>query len=564
MRDMKASVVIDLAGNLTRRAQQYSQSLGRMAQTGSRHFASLNRAATAASDGIDRYGNRAVLAGGAAAFAFKKTFIDTAAEFERFEIILSRLEGSKEKGAQAMDWVSDFAASTPYELAQVTDSFVKLKAYGLDPVKDGLLTTLGDTAAAMGKPIEQAVEAMADAITGENERLKEFGIKARAEGNRIVYEYTANGQTMTKAANKSNRAMIQSTLQAIWNDKYGGAMNDLSQSWGGMTSNLSDQWTRFQNLVMEQGAFKELKGEIGGLLDTLNQMNDDGTLNEKAKVVSDELVAGLRAAKEVGTGLYEVLSAVGKAVSFIAEQTGGYANLAKILATIYLANKALRIGGGLAKGIGGVLGKGGAKGAAAAGGFGGRGLTPATPLYVQMVSMPLDAMGADTGKKPGKSTRRTRGGRLNRLGASIGRYGGKALSVASKAAVPLAVAGGAYQAYNIATDDSMTAKQKAVAGSELAGGMAGGALGMKLGAAIGTAILPGIGTALGAALGGLGGYVAGEWAGGETAEAVTGGSMQGELKITIDSEGRPTVKQLESNSRLALDVDTGMSMGVVG
>ena len=29
----------------------------------------------------------------------------------------------------------------------------------------------------MGKPVLQAVEAISDAITGENERLKEFGIK---------------------------------------------------------------------------------------------------------------------------------------------------------------------------------------------------------------------------------------------------------------------------------------------------------------------------------------------------------------------------------------------------
>lgn len=89
-----------------------------------------------------------------------------------------------------MAWIGDFAATTPYDLAQVTESFIQLKAYGLDPVQNGLLRTLGDTSAAMGKPIEQAVEAIADAVTGENERLKEFGIKARVEGDEIVYAYT--------------------------------------------------------------------------------------------------------------------------------------------------------------------------------------------------------------------------------------------------------------------------------------------------------------------------------------------------------------------------------------
>lgn len=103
------------------------------------------------------------------------------------------------------DWVSDFAAKTPYELAQVNAAFVKLRAYGLDP-RNGLLKTLGDTSAAMGKPIMQSVEAIADAITGENERLKEFGIKGSKKKGLVTYEYTDKlGNQRTKSVDSSNR-----------------------------------------------------------------------------------------------------------------------------------------------------------------------------------------------------------------------------------------------------------------------------------------------------------------------------------------------------------------------
>ncbi len=88
-------------------------------------------------------------------------------------------------------------------------------------------------------------------------------------------------------------------------------------------------------------------------------------------------------------------------------------------------------------------------------------------------------------------------------------------------AIPLAaVAGGAYQAYDIATsqkpmldkvDDSLA----------LAGGVGGGLAGAKLGAVIGTDILPGIGTAIGGALGGLGGYLAGEYGGDKFGDWIT-------------------------------------------
>lgn len=246
-------------------------------------------------------------AGAGMAAVFKSQFVDTAAQFEKFGLILETLEGSSDKAKQSMAWVSDFAAKTPYDLSQVMESFVKLKAYGLDPMNKGLLQTLGDTSAAMGKDLMQAVEAIADAMTGENERLKEFGIKAKKEGNRIVYEYTANGKTMRKAANANNRAMIQDTLQAIWNEKYGGAMDKLSKSWSGMTSNLGDQWTRFKVMVMESGAFEWLKGRLAELLKQIDDMAKSGELKALAEAIGTKIVNGLKAAWEAGQQFVQFL-----------------------------------------------------------------------------------------------------------------------------------------------------------------------------------------------------------------------------------------------------------------
>ena len=101
-------------------------------------------------------------------------FVNTAQSFEKYQTILKTTEGSAQAAEKSMQWISEFAVKTPYELDETTDAFVRLRAYGLDPT-NGLLQTLGDTSAAMGKPLMQAVEAIADAITGENERLKKFG-----------------------------------------------------------------------------------------------------------------------------------------------------------------------------------------------------------------------------------------------------------------------------------------------------------------------------------------------------------------------------------------------------
>jgi len=65
---------------------------------------------------------------------------------------------------------------TPYP-TEVTDAFVKLKAYGIDP-QAGALLAAGNAASAMGKGLNQAVEAIADAQTelaeGSNPQAKEL------------------------------------------------------------------------------------------------------------------------------------------------------------------------------------------------------------------------------------------------------------------------------------------------------------------------------------------------------------------------------------------------------
>lgn len=281
----------------------------------------------------------AVVAGAAAAagYGFKKYFLDVGAEFERFETILTTTEGSAEKARASMAWISGFASKTPYDLATVTEAFVKMRAYGLDPT-NGLLQTLGDTSAAMGKDVIQAVEAMADAVNGENERLKEFGIKAAKEGNKIVYTYTnAAGQQMRQVVDANNREMITSTLQAIFNEKYAGAMDKLSTTWGGMLSNVGDQWTRFANMVMEAGVFDFLKDQLGGALNQLNAWAADGTMKAWAESTGAAIL-------DFGRGVVEVGKAVAAGVVIVKDFVGGWQNLGIALGALAFAPLMISIG----------------------------------------------------------------------------------------------------------------------------------------------------------------------------------------------------------------------------
>lgn len=212
-----------------------------------------------------------------------QSFISTAGQFEQYAVSLKVLTGSAQNAGKALEWVKDFTAKTPYTLNETMDAFIRLKAYGIDATS-GSLKTLGDTAAAMGKPLMSAVEAMADALTGENERLKEFGIRASKSGDMVAYSWRDSSGKAKEAIIKNNSEIIQSTLEAIFNEKYAGMMDEQSKTWVGMVSNLEDTWTSFKDqIARDSGAFETAKETIASMTQALQGQNE--TVNKYLPII---------------------------------------------------------------------------------------------------------------------------------------------------------------------------------------------------------------------------------------------------------------------------------------
>lgn len=272
----------------------------------------------------------AMVGGGIAA---TMPMLNKTAEFEGYQSVLKVLEGSSEKAKASMAWIETFATRTPYELNEVTAAFVQLRSYGMDPTS-GLMNTLGDTAAAMNKPVMDAVEAMADAVTGENERLKTFGIKARAEGDLFHYDFTdKNGKQQVLSALKDDRKGIEQVLRRIWDGKFAGAQEEKAKTWTGVVSNLSDQWSKFQRMIMNSGPFEKLKGHLVSLLDKLNAMEADGSLQKWASTIGGKMVEAIDHVSAFGKKLYGMAITVQQTVAPLAAYVGGWDNLAIAVAT---------------------------------------------------------------------------------------------------------------------------------------------------------------------------------------------------------------------------------------
>jgi len=173
--------------------------------------------------------------------------IRTNQEMQTLKSSLVTVTGSTEAAREAFKKLENFAITTPFDLNEWTQGFIKMKALGLDP-SEAALTSYGNTAAAMGKSLNQMVEAVADAATGEFERLKEFGIRARKEGESI--KFTFQGVT-TEVAN--NADAITGYLQTIGNQNFGGAMADQMNNLTPAFSNMRQAFASLAVAIGEAG-----------------------------------------------------------------------------------------------------------------------------------------------------------------------------------------------------------------------------------------------------------------------------------------------------------------------
>lgn len=207
--------------------------------------------------------------------------VDSQRNFDKLNSGLITMTGSAENAAKAFSVLQQFAKETPYGLNQAVEGFTKLVALGLNPSKEALIS-YGNTAAAMGKDLNQMIEAVADASTFEFERLKEFGIKSSQQADTV--SLTFRGVTTTV---KKNSEEIQKYLLNIGNTDFAGAMETRSKTLDGQLSSLADS---FDGLVLAvaQSGFGDAVGEQAATAeDAITALTDAIASNEIAATLQD-------------------------------------------------------------------------------------------------------------------------------------------------------------------------------------------------------------------------------------------------------------------------------------
>lgn len=246
----------------------------------------LNNSSRRADSGMSRLRQRASWLGGTLAGVAKKavllggvvgtlagalslnSLVNTQRQFDVLNSQLITATGGTKQAAAAFDELTKFASTTPYALEQAVQGFVQLKNLGLDPSMRSM-KSYGNFAAAMGKDLNQMIEAVADASTFEFERLKEFGIKASQQGDQVAF--TFQGVTTTVGKNSKE---IQEYLLAIGETKFGAAMANRANTLDGAISNLGDNFEAFKLAVVQSGIGEAIKETVVKVADGLSRMTD--------------------------------------------------------------------------------------------------------------------------------------------------------------------------------------------------------------------------------------------------------------------------------------------------
>ncbi|MHA3104683.1 transglycosylase SLT domain-containing protein [Acinetobacter sp. ANC 3791] len=242
----------------------------------------------------------------AASYVSLDKIIEVQRNFDKLNASLITSTGSTQNAAVAFSALQQFAQTTPYGLNQAVEAFTKLVNLGLNP-SERALKSYGNTASAMGKDLNQMIEAVADASTGEFERLKEFGIKTSQNGGKIAFTF----QGTTKVVENSSKA-IEEYLLRLGEVNFAGSMSNRMKTLDGSIANLQDTFESFLLKVAQSGIGDGVKIGVDAASDALTKLSDNLETAKEVTIVFGAYMVGaaIPATKKYVTGVYEKIAAL--------------------------------------------------------------------------------------------------------------------------------------------------------------------------------------------------------------------------------------------------------------
>ncbi|EDZ6074489.1 tape measure protein [Salmonella enterica] len=405
MKNLKASLIVDLLGNISTKSRQWSQDLGAFSHAGQRGLGGVGTAVRrlggeaetsssrmrqafrgmrggihAVSADLDRlklsaegafgklthlYG---LLTGGAAVYGFKRLFLDPAAHMESFQTRITSLNhGDASATADTIKWAQKNTQQAPWSLNQILEEYAITRGYGMsDAESRRYVQMLEDQAGRHGWNRQQ--------VEGASLQLREMFARGKLQGqdaNQLsgyginAYQVLAEKLHTTTGAirklgeeGKLGPEAIRLLFQTLREQASGMAEKSM-HTWAGMTMRMQSDWDQFALKVMNGGPFKFLEKQLSGVLDQIAVMQKDGQLDELANDIGQGMLTAFVSATEAVKWLVKQIKAARLALKQLRDDgygktldniASGAKTLAKYLLLVYAARTALRMAGAVGMG----------------------------------------------------------------------------------------------------------------------------------------------------------------------------------------------------------------------
>ena len=241
-----------------------------------------------------------------------EALIGSNAEFEQSMVSFEVLLGSADKASKLMDDLNKFGAQTPFELPEITEATTQLLAFGTaEEDVMGKLQQLGDLSMGNSEKLDRLTNAYGKMLAKGKVSLEELNMFTEA-GVPILEELQNQyGVTQEKlfdmiSAGKVNIEAINASMESMTSEggRFYGMMEKQSQTFSGMLSTAADTVNIFARDVGEE-AFGYLKEEFAALMQTINEMDENGELQAIAS--------------EIGAGVADAIRFVGEFVKILWE-----------------------------------------------------------------------------------------------------------------------------------------------------------------------------------------------------------------------------------------------------
>lgn len=365
---LKASVIIDLNGNLSRRSRQYSNQINVLSRSGQSSLRALRMEVVRVSGAIDRMGSLStrtfrMLSAGALGIAgvgytANKLFIGAAAQREQQIIAMNSLyHGDKARAQAMMAWAKQNAKETTWGLGGVLQEIRTSTAFGMtDAQVKQFITMLQNQGAMRGWDLptaqgaslqfkqmfarQQITAADANLLTGYGINVYKVLADATGEDEKKIRKLGEKGKLGLKSILTVFRTLLEQSKGA-----QAAAMN----SWDGMMAQMEGNLLEFRTKVANSGPFEEIKNEMRRVLNWHDMADKSGELDALAENIGQKFLTTFRTVKIAAQELWRWLKPGKDALAWVDQNIVSLKKLAAVLVSVWLANKALRAGWAVAK-----------------------------------------------------------------------------------------------------------------------------------------------------------------------------------------------------------------------